>query len=343
MVAKVSCPECSTVLRPAKPLAPGKKVKCPRCDTIFTVRADDEDDEPARKPVAEKKSAKAASAKGSSRNPAKKAPAKEEAPKKNEEDEIGVYGWVKEDEDKEADKKEKKKKPKIEYAPDMSIKDLRGPAVAILMSPSNWLTLVGFLGFLGWLSLMVLIIIPAVFPIKEDSAGKVMPIGAGLGSVNPAGGMVGMSSGGGGGGSDKPKAEEERPSFFEIAGVDFSLLGELPWYVFWPCMLPMVVLMCCSGVVAYGAIQMQNLESRRWGIAGSIMAMVPISCGGFQLFTALIIQFGLGMIMDDTDFILIVVSILSGVEWLASISIGIWALKTLMNPDVIAGFEYVAE
>src|SRR5438093_13724534 len=33
------CPECGAQLRPANPVAPGKKLRCPKCDTVFAVPA----------------------------------------------------------------------------------------------------------------------------------------------------------------------------------------------------------------------------------------------------------------------------------------------------------------
>ena len=71
-----------------------------------------------------------------------KKPAKE---KTDEEEEGGTYGYMKEEEVAEEDK------PAIEYAPDMSTKDLRGPAASALVSPSNWLIVVGGLASsAGW-------------------------------------------------------------------------------------------------------------------------------------------------------------------------------------------------
>src|SRR5439155_21717620 len=34
-VAKLTCPKCKSILRPAKPLPSGKTVKCPKCGTVF--------------------------------------------------------------------------------------------------------------------------------------------------------------------------------------------------------------------------------------------------------------------------------------------------------------------
>src|SRR5262245_58516197 len=38
---RITCPDCATVLKPANPIAAGKKVKCPKCGTVFVVEADD--------------------------------------------------------------------------------------------------------------------------------------------------------------------------------------------------------------------------------------------------------------------------------------------------------------
>jgi predicted Zn finger-like uncharacterized protein len=342
---KLTCPECSTVLRPAKPVPAGKKVKCPRCETIF-VAEDQEDidhEAPTMMPAKKRKTTTAkggASGKPSARNgggkSSAKAPAKAE-PEKNAQEE--VYGIAKE----ETEEKEKERKPKIEYAPDVGIKDLRGPAVAILTSSANTLQAVGFVGFFGWLTLIVFLIIPAAFPLKPDKPGDVMGLDRGLGAISPGQTfMLGMPVFAPP--EDKTqKFEEEQAGFFEIFGFDLWLVGQLPWYVFWPSMIPFVLMMLVSGLVAYGAIQMQNLESRRWGIAGCILAMLPFSTAGVQAVTIMCGQFFLGMVIDDRQFITIVTIVLASLEYVASLAIAIWALVTVCKEEVIAGFEYVAE
>src|SRR2546430_59194 len=61
-VSKLTCPECFTVLRPARPLAVGQKVKCPKCDNLFTAEAEGAEDE--RTVTAPAPAKKAAPAKG---------------------------------------------------------------------------------------------------------------------------------------------------------------------------------------------------------------------------------------------------------------------------------------
>src|SRR5579884_865536 len=58
MPVQFSCPECKSVLRSSKPLAPGKMIRCPKCDLVFAPEPveleDDIEEEPAprrRKPV----------------------------------------------------------------------------------------------------------------------------------------------------------------------------------------------------------------------------------------------------------------------------------------------------
>jgi hypothetical protein len=331
---KLICPECETVLRPARPVAPGKKIKCPRCDTVFVAGGDeDEDDPPPRKAA----SRKASPDKGRKPAPKAKAPAAKEAPKKpagDDDDDGGVYGTVKE----ESEEEKEEKKPKITYAPDMSIKDLRGPAQSIVMGPSNKLAVCGFFGFAGWLVLIVLLLIPALFPIKTDKPPAVMKIGPGLAAVS--GGVAVVPSAAGG--DKKDKLEEEKPGFFDLWGIDLAMLCEAP-LMFIVSLLPLGLFMFYSSLVAYGAIQMQNLESRRWGIAGAILAMIPLHILGLGIVSAMVVQKVLGMVIDDTGFISLVALIVLVVEWLACLSVGIWTLVTLFNEDVVAGFEYVAE
>ncbi len=45
----ITCPSCSTTLRPKTPVAAGTRIKCPKCTTVFTVPGD-EADEPAPRP-----------------------------------------------------------------------------------------------------------------------------------------------------------------------------------------------------------------------------------------------------------------------------------------------------
>jgi hypothetical protein len=312
---QIECPECESILRPTKPLTPGKTVKCPRCGHPFKVPA------PAKAKVGADK---------------KKTPGKKTGP---EEEEAMTYRVVDEGLDQE---ERDEKKPKINYAPDMSIKDLRGPAQAMVIQPSNKLMLAGTLGFLGWLGLLIVILIPVLFPLPEyqsettkDQPKGVLSLGRGFAAVKdeaePGAGAAGQKKG----------ADEDKPTeFFNVMGMDLALLSLFAWYMFLVCLLPMVLGMIYSGLLTYGAVKMQNLESRAWGIVACVMAIIPINHLGFIALTWLIVQFLLLLVMDGVGGYLIFLAV---VEGLMGVAVGIWGLIVLMKQEVIDGFNYVAE
>ncbi len=174
---KLRCPECDGILRLAKPPAPGKKIKCPKCGAKFELA-----DEPAPPAMSKSKAGvnkkdAGVSKKDKDKVTAKKADkpaakAEKAAPKLQDDDDEGggTYGFVKEDE------AEEENKPKISYAPDTSVRDLRGPAQEAVMRPTNIIIMCGALGFFGWLALMVMLLIPILFPIIADEGTKGDPV-----------------------------------------------------------------------------------------------------------------------------------------------------------------------
>jgi phage FluMu protein Com len=294
-ITKLSCPDCGTVLRPAKPVEAGKKVKCPKCELIFVAGEDDEDEPPRRSP------AKGGKAK-------KGAPAVKAAPKKKDEEE--TYGFIKDDDEDDEDAK-----PRIDYAPDESIRDLRGPAIVKLTPPGSKLQLVGMAGVLGWMALFILLLIPTVFPIqadeKEKAAAQAQPQQQGAAK----------------------KAEENRPPFFGLFGLD---LGGY----FLILMVPMILCMVYSSMVVAGGIKMVNLESRAFGIVGAIMAMIPLHVAGIQTVATLLLTYMGWLLLDDADFGQYIAMAVSAIVYLLSLAVGIWSLMALMDQDVIDGFEF---
>lgn len=343
---KMTCPECSKVLRPAKPVPANKKVRCPECESVFYP-------EDAVNPV----EAVEDEPRGTGRKaaPAAKKAAAPSKPKPGDDDEGGTYAYVKEegeDDDEPAHK--------VDYALDMSVKDLRGPAQAIVMSPSNKLMLSGFIGVGGWLVLLVLLLIPALFPLKPDDRVKrpVLKVKPGLSHIAPSGPVGGGGFGGGfggggfappggggpgGAGKAAPKIEEDKAGLYDVGGYDIAAICDLPWYFFLVALIPLFFCMAWSMTVAFGAIQIQNIQSRAWGIIGCIFAMTPIHVAGVQLVTAMVVQIVLIQVIDDIGFIQQVVMGITTIEYLLSLGVGIWALATLFKKDVVAGFEYVAE
>jgi hypothetical protein len=357
-VSKLTCPECGKVLKPAKPLPVGKKAKCPQCGSIFVAEDPDREPEPVARPAAKpaRKSAikKEAPEPASKKVPAKKSdkivkgkPAKEEKPaKKHEEDddEGGSYAVI-----KDKDEEDEEKKPKINYAPDMSIKDLRGPAQAMIMGPSNLLIIAGIAGFIGWLGLIVMILIPIVFPLKPDEKDKpaIMPIEPGMEVIagvgggpgkpgmpnQPAGGVTGPSA----------KYEEEGESFFELGPIDLTVIASYEWWQKTFSFTILFLFLCYSGTMTYGAVKMQNLESREWGIASTILGIIPFNVGALMFVSAILVREALDLILDEKRTIYLIVIVWMVLVWLLSIGASVYALVTLMKEEVIAGYEYKAE
>ena len=341
-VSKVTCPECKTVLKPAKPLAAGKAVKCPECGTRFTV-AEEAPAAPLKKPkqaaaVApaddERKPKKSADGKKPAAKKPAQAPVKPAAKKADDEDEDGgIYGYVKEE------AKEEEDKPDIEYAPDMSIKDLRGPAASALVQPSNALIAVSGLGFFGWVAFLLIILIPKVFPIDVEDGDKNKPAKAVIGLEH---GLQNVNN------SQDPTAEptapdKSRKAMFNLFGLDLTLVAQFPIWAYLLWLLPIFVGMVYSALVAYGAVKIQNLEGYGWGIASSIMVMLPVCIGGLMATTAILVIFLFGMVIDDVKFLYGVAIFILVVEKVLAILVGVWTLLTLLSEKVVKGYEYKAE
>src|SRR5438067_2274842 len=132
-LTQVACPACGAVLKPAKPIEVGKKIKCPKCAAIFEAKGDKAS--PANKAVGKGKSTGIQKGKSA-------APAPEESTKTVVE-QIGTYAFAAGeappvvDEEEEEEDEDDEKGPQINYAPDLSVKDPRGPAQAKLIRPSN--------------------------------------------------------------------------------------------------------------------------------------------------------------------------------------------------------------
>jgi hypothetical protein len=320
-VSKLICPECKKVLKPTKPLPEGKKVTCPKCGASFAAK------EPPPDPAA-RQPKKAAAPRPTAVKKAKEAskptrPVEQRRHNLDEdedEEEGGVYTF--------AEQQEKEGGPEIEYTPDMSIKDLRGPAQAWVIRPSNYLMLAGILGFFGWLGFMFIVLIPIIFPLqeKQDDKNKQQAVQAA-----PPGGARG---GGPGGAGDKAGAKPAGSSFFNIWGINIAELAEAEWYWTVLTVLGFAVGMVYSGIVTYGGVSMQNLESRKLAIVSSIMAIIPLNSVGAVFLVCLLLK----VLLDDSALIGP-----GALLCVLSAAAGLVALYTLTRQEVIAGFRYKAE
>jgi hypothetical protein len=237
--------------------------------------------------------------------------------------------------------KEEGDEPKINYAADKSIKDLRGPAQEAIIKSSNFLIGAGVGGFIGWITLFVMFAIPVVFPIDKDEGTKdnakpILKIQRSLGWIGqPFDSSLQAPVG--------AKKEKENVSLYQFMGNDFRALVFYPWYTFLLLMTPILFGMVYTSLQTFGVVRAQNLESRPWGIAASIMAMIPISIGGLSMVVCMFISFLFNMIVDEQDTVNMVVYGASGLIALAHIVGGALCLKVLMQEDVIKGFEYVPD
>jgi DNA-directed RNA polymerase subunit M/transcription elongation factor TFIIS len=335
-VSKVFCPECDSVLKLASQ-TPGKKVKCPRCGAKFELA--DEAEPPKKK----SKDAGAAIKKAGdkSRKPAPK-PAKPEKQEKpaakpaaragdDDDDEGGqTYGVVKEEETEE----EKAKKPKITYAPDTSIRDLRGPAQEAVVGPTNLVILSGAIGFFGWIFLILILIFPVLFPMEPDEGTKDSPLKV---LELPIAGLGGVGTGAG---KAAGESDADDPPWLLFFGNNLALLANFNAGIVVLVVFLILLMMCYSGLTILGAVKAQNLESRQWGIVSSVMAMVPLNGGGVVVVVVVVLGFVLRMLFDEVNYVLIPLVV---IYVLAGVAAGAWSLFVLNDEKVIDGFEYVPE
>jgi predicted Zn finger-like uncharacterized protein len=335
LVSKLSCPKCKTVLRPAKPLPAGKKVKCPKCGTDFMAEQGDADKQPGVKDLAE-----AAVAAKKAKSAGKKANAKK--PLDDEEDSAGVYSIVAADRPKTEDDEdgEEEGEGKVNFVPDHSIKDLRGPAQKIVIKPSNLLLANGVVGFFGWVILFIILIIPVVFPAIEDTGEDKDQPKPTLPIVTQ--GLSALANSGQGQQLVMPK-EENKVSLYKVYIWDLSAIANFQFFIFALCLSPIFLGIAYAMVMTYGAVQMQSLQSRTWGIVSAIMCMFPFATFGFVIVCSMVISVVVSMLSDDKLAVLVALIGFVVAEVLGCIGIGVLNLLALNRKEVIDGFNYVPD
>jgi hypothetical protein len=168
-------PDCGVTLKSPTRVAVGKSIKCPKCSQPFVPEPVDKDaaapatfklveDEP-KKPAKPAKSAPAAASPPPPPPPAPAvSPSKKQFQDDDDEDADSVrkgYGVISET---EAEKEEaEKNKPKFTEVQDKFKKSARGPAMSLLVQPSNILTIAGLVTCAGGLLMFVVGMWPLVF------------------------------------------------------------------------------------------------------------------------------------------------------------------------------------
>jgi hypothetical protein len=329
-------------------VADGKRVKCPKCGAPFTAPGlvEDEEERP-RKKVSGKKG-QATIKKAVAPKPSPKKPAPEEDG--DEDAGGGIYSYAKENEQEEEDK------PEIVYAPDMSIKDLRGPAQAVLVKPSNYLLLIG--GVCCILDILIICVCfwPMVFSehlfdheefLAKHHNIKIEKKKGDEIEGNPLTSRAAPTPQQDG----KKTIPKERK---DLSKEDLALVEEAEgWGFIWPSFIGrgwrfslmgmFIALLIYNGITIMGAVKMQNLESRGWGIASSIMTLLPFGAASIAVAVAFVFYLLFAMLLDDEKMGWMYAGGTSVLVWVLTIVVGVWSLRVLMSQEVIDGFEYVAE
>jgi hypothetical protein len=246
-VFKIACPECGATLKSSNPMSPGKKVKCPKCATAFTVPVDgDGPAEAGPEAVQPKPAAKAA--------PAARKAAPSPPPRKDDDEDVGIYKFIDEPQPERGEDEDEDEKPDITFALDTSVKDIRGPARAKLVRPTNYLMFAGALTCFFELIAICWAIFPLIFssewvPIHEVIGWKPSkpdepPPEIDRKTLKP---------------EEEAKVEAAESVFLVERLIDAG---------------GAVVGLLINGVVVFGAVKMQNLESYAWGMVASIVGMI---------------------------------------------------------------------
>jgi len=188
-------------------------------------------------------------------------------------------------------------------------------------------------------ALLVILLIPTLTPIDNDETDKSKQAKPIIGIEHGLGALTDEKDPG----AELP-SDSNRRAMFQLFGVNIAAFSMLAWYLFVLILLPIFVGMVYCAFVTYGAVRIQNLEGRGWGIASSIMMMLPLTSAGFVASTGILATFLLGGVFSiETGSVTGSVITMISLEHVVCIGVGVWGLITLLSERVIKGFEYKAE
>lgn len=347
---QIQCPGCKTKLQLPDETKPGTRVQCPACKKVLALPGAPTNPPPAGAP------------KKQPAPPPKPTPAPAPAPAPSsleDDDEAGLYGVRKdpdlddEEEEEEAPAKgkskgpakpPKKKKPNINYAPDTSIKDLRGPAMTHVVQPSNYMMLQCGLVMVTAIASIAMSVWPFMF--QERVLTPAVALKPYYADKMAAGGQEGKLAKSRWDRIDgnwvewprEKKAKEDDTGFsrgepmkdFEYEAAMVEVNKHYPFAVAW-LVLSMLIL-AYALTVAFGAVKMQSLESYAWSMTSAILAMLPFGAIGL-----LVYFFKPSMdFQNDMPIILFVLA----VEAIFTLLVGLMNLAVLLKQEVKAGFAY---
>ena len=278
-VRKFSCPECETVLRPAKPLPSGKRVTCPKCKAEFVVRDPEEDEAKTAKPG--KKSGAPATPKHDpfdEEGPGTYAVIKEETPEEEEDEDEDEDELEEEEEDRSKSKKPKKERARsedLEFRLNIKVTDPRGPAQAELISPSNFLMLTGALVCIAGILTVAYGAWPFLFmddildPAKYFKAERAKDDEGETKKQSGAKKKANVSV------NQEGKVELDKLS--KELQDEFYTARDEEWWWLVGYMVGGGFAIFYNAIIIIGGVKMQNMESYTWSMVAAIMSFIPPS------------------------------------------------------------------
>ena len=350
----MKCEHCGANLKLPATLAPGKKIKCPKCSGVIIVQSASA--APSKPPKDEKK--------------VPEAPPKKKSSGDDDDDDGVLYGLR----DIAKPGEEVKSKPKVNYALDDSNKDLRGPAQAALLGPSNKIMFrsmfcvalcVFSFGVAVWPFVFSEDILDyketlkAYFKIEVEKAKDNPELQKSL-SVRA-----------------KKIAEDnkndilahnvypeiaERQKKLGLTDIEMGITLEpaeqafikeirtkqVPYRISW--IILSLLILVYNAVEAMAAVRMQALESYNWSMVCAIMGIIPFNCIGLLAkIWSVEVQPDPMELIPDTGFdfsdggLLVLFShplFLLCLEYIGSLALGVMALQVLLKSEVKEGFTY---
>lgn len=343
----MKCEHCDANLKLPGTLAPGKKIKCPKCSGVITVPSSSA---PSKPPKEEKK-------------------APEEPPKKkntgDDDDEGGLYGL----QDIANPEKETKSKPKINYALDTSNKDLRGPAQAALLGPSNKIMFrsmfcVALCVFSFGVAVWPFVFSEDILDYKETlKAYFKIEIEKAKGNTELQKKLSERASK-----IEKDNKNDilahnvypeiaERQKKLKMTDVEQGIplepgeqefikvirTKQVPYRISW--IVFSLLILVYNAVEAMAAVRMQALESYNWSMVCAIMGIIPFNCIGLlsKIWSADVQPDPMQLFPDEGFDLLQLFThplFLLCLEYIGSLALGATALQVLLKPEVKEGFSY---
>ena len=345
----MKCEHCGANLKLPATLAPGKKIKCPKCSGVIVVQSASA--APSKPPKDEKK--------------VPEAPPKKKSSADDDDDDGVLYGLR----DIANPEQEAKAKPKVNYALDTSNKDLRGPAQAALLGPSNKIMFrsmfcvalcVFSFGVAVWPFVFSEDILDyketlkAYFKIEAEKAKGTPELKKQLedrGSkidkdnkndilahnvypeVAERQKKMGLT--------DIPQGIPLQPA--EQAFIKEIRTKQVPYRISW--IVLSLLILVYNAVEAMAAVRMQALESYKWSMVCAIMGIIPFNCIGLLAkIWSVEVQPDPMELIPDTGFDLLQMFthplFLLCLEYIGSLAMGAMALQVLLKPEVKEGFTY---